>query len=69
MPASTEGNQDSRNFSRVLPDPAICRTRPIGEIRSFAACLVNNPGSCPHAMSYGSTYLCRHPHWGDFVKP
>ena len=69
MAESTEGNQDGNDFSRVLPDPNICRTRPIGEIRSFAMCLVSNPSSCLYAMSYGSSYLCRHPQWQTFVKP
>lgn len=62
-------SQAGSGFLRVLPDPNICRTKPIGEIKSFATCHVDAPFTCPHAMSYGNGYLCRHPTWKDFVKP
>jgi len=68
MPDSTEGETGNPPSPRVLPDPAICHTRPIGEIRSFATCLVKCPSTCPHVMSYGSSYLCRHPDWEQFLK-
>jgi len=71
MPDSTENqvNFDDPHYSRILPDPKICQTLPIGEIHSFATCLVEFPITCSHAMSYGKGYLCRHPNWRKFVKP
>jgi hypothetical protein len=60
--------QDNSYYLRALPDPEICRTNPIGEIGSFATCLVDFPVTCQYAMSYGKAYLCRHPNWQKFVK-
>jgi len=54
---------------RVLPDPKICRTTPIGDIRLFGTCLVNNPIECAQAFNFGDGYICRHPNWKDFIKP
>jgi len=53
---------------RILPDPEICCTKPIGSIESFATCLVDCPIACRYVMGYGKGYLCRHPKWREFVK-
>jgi hypothetical protein len=53
---------------RELPDPAVCRTRPIGSIKTFAACLVDQPIGCPNAIKVGEYIYCEHLHWKDFFK-
>jgi len=71
MPETTPKPEEENNsyYLRALPDPAICQTCPIGEINSFATCLVEFPITCKYAMSYGKAYLCRHPNWVKFVQP
>ena len=59
---------DNPKVPRVLPDERICHTKPIGAIRLFGTCLVNNPIECTQAFNFGSGYVCRHPNWKDFVK-
>jgi hypothetical protein len=55
-----EGNANIHGL-RALPDPKICRTTAIGEIKSFATCHVECPINCPHAISFGEGYFCKHP--------
>ena len=69
MPEQSHHHGAGKNAEdlRALPDPAICRTRPIGEIQSFATCLVECPITCRYVMGYGNGYLCKHPNWKDFI--
>jgi hypothetical protein len=60
------GGQAEHDFLRVLPDPNICRTRPMGRITLYAVCLVDSPFTCRYATDYGAGYLCENPHWTDF---
>ena len=43
---------------RVLPDPAICRTKLM--IADCYDCLVADPRACPKALSFGNSYYCLH---------
>jgi len=52
-----------------LPDPDICHTSPVGEIKIFATCHVKSPFKCRHAMGFGDGYFCTHPNWDNFVQP
>jgi len=45
--------------ARVLPDMQICRATEL--IPDFANCLVEKPTTCPYAMSFGNSFLCKHP--------
>ena len=56
-------------YPEAHPDFKNCRTRPIGEIQSFATCLVNGPDRCKYVMEYGTEYICRNPNWKEFVRP
>jgi hypothetical protein len=56
------------DYHRQLPDPDICEAKPIGQINSFAMCMVEYPLTCKYVMGYGNGYLCRHPNWRGFVK-
>lgn len=58
----------SSDFSRVLPDPGICRTKCIGFIASFATCLVVEADTCPYMLFTDNTQYCLHPKWKTFVK-
>ena len=53
----------------LLPDPNICETRPVGNIRAFGECLTESRDKCPHIVSYGDRHLCYHPNWAAFVTP
>jgi len=67
MPESTpvpESN-DFSHFVRVLPDPMICRTKPILNIETLAECLVPSPVGCPYVFDFK---YCTHPHWRDFTE-
>ena len=46
-------------MARRLPDPALCRVYEVG--RGFYDCLVEQPHSCPHAISFADGHVCRHP--------
>jgi hypothetical protein len=52
----------------TLPDPNLCLTRPIGSIKSFAACLKTSPRGCPYLRSFGEVRFCEHKHWEQFVQ-
>jgi hypothetical protein len=54
--------------SRVLPDPAVCATKPIGAIFDFGKCLVDKPVECKYVLYFGEGNICRHPKWKDFVN-
>ena len=54
--------------SGVLPDPNICCARPMGQLQSFAACLVAIPFDCPHAIPATGGTFCTNVKWKDFVK-
>ena len=64
-PIKTPGGKRKRK----LPDPGICRTRPIEDSFAYADCLVDNPIDCPHVIYFCGGYLCKHPNWKDFVQP
>ena len=59
-----------RRFQMVsaatLPDPAICRAEALG-ITEYAACLVEGVARCPYALSFGWSFLCRHPHRQEII--
>ena len=55
-PMSTPDGGEKQRVPRVLPNPDICRTKPIGSINSFATCLVDEPSICPHVLNYGNGY-------------
>jgi hypothetical protein len=65
----TPDGEPHSHLPLVLPDPSICRTEAIGEIKGFATCLVNRPNLCRFAMGYGDSFLCRHPNWKNFLHP
>lgn len=56
------GSRGTFRALRVLPDPAICRTRNIGLAR-YADCLVEDPSTCPYAIVFGFGHVCQHPQW------
>ena len=56
------------SVTQELPDPKVCRTSPVGEIKSFGNCHVESPCNCQHAMSFGYGYLCKHPGWKELVR-
>jgi len=58
--------QAGGGFSRVLPDPKVCRTKPIRSFSALAACLVKRPCECLYATSFGKGYYCVHPRWRVF---
>lgn len=43
-----------------------CRTSPL--VANFSICL-NQDRFCPHALSFGHQYLCRHPDHAKFAVP
>ena len=42
------------------PRSSRCQTRSIGIIDLFE-CLVADAGGCPHRLSFGASFFCRHP--------
>lgn len=60
---------DERNVipARMLPDPAICRVRPIGTITGFAHCLVDCPVECRYVLYFGEGNICRYSGWKQFI--
>jgi hypothetical protein len=66
---SRSGGRAPSVLSRVLPDPKICRTSPIGSIKAIGLCFVNPPGACPYAKDYGEGYFCTCPRWKSFHRP
>jgi len=56
--------------THALPNPKICRTKPLEIGTTYGDCLVSNPVACRYAVSYGDGYhLCHHPHWDEFIRP
>lgn len=45
-------------------DAEPCRTSPL--VPSFSVCLMKET-ICPHALSFGNQYLCRHPDHAGFA--
>ena len=68
MADSAAAGRAGPGSSRVLPDPAICRTRPMKKTHSFAECLVDHPDSCPFVILTPKAQLCTHPNFNEFVK-
>ena len=68
MPEEMPVDRENADVLRVLPDPEICRTIPIGQIRLFARCCVDKPFNCPHVAWFAESYFCKHPNWEEFVK-
>jgi hypothetical protein len=64
--AVASGHDPNLLVMRVLPDPAVCRANPSGST-AFAACLVERPLLCRHALLYGGGYLCRHPQRDEII--
>jgi hypothetical protein len=52
-----------------LPDPKVCRTSPVGGVKTFGTCHVATPYNCEYAIGFGYGYYCKHPHWKDLVRP
>lgn len=71
----TPSGQAGSDRSPVLPDPAICHTKLIGSLQSFADCLVESigeclvekPDSCPYLVYFGRGQFCTYLHWKDFL--
>lgn len=40
-----------------------CRVRKMPGIGGFGECLSANSQACPHSLSFGWKYYCRHPDW------
>ncbi len=51
---------------RMLPDPTVCRAKPAG-FGDYTDCLVAHPIQCPHSLSFGDAFLCRHPERKEIV--
>jgi len=68
MKASTQAwlDEDAGTRSKVLPNPATCRTRRIGFGPVVAECLVKRAHQCPYAMSFGAGHFCKYPNAGAF---
>jgi hypothetical protein len=67
--AHTLNQDESRSEpkpERKLPDVAICRARHSG-FGDYADCLVDNPRSCPYALSFGKGHFCRNPQREEIV--
>lgn len=47
-------------------EPQECRTSPL--VPNFSICLKGDR-LCPHALSFGHQYLCRHPDHAKFAVP
>lgn len=60
-PEITFTTSDSGTGSDAEP----CRTSPL--VANFSICLKNDR-LCPHALSFGHQYLCRHPDHQSFRK-
>lgn len=61
MPENLPSGLDSSKSKglRKLPDTAVCRVNHwVGDLYD---CLVEGPCGCPHVLSYGDAYFCRHP--------
>jgi hypothetical protein len=50
---------------RRLPDMRICRAKP--RTPELVDCLVDNPGLCPHVLSFGDSYFCKHPKRDEII--
>jgi len=50
----------SESDQRPLPDPAICRTRPL-EFCLLLECLVLSPSRCKYAVPFGDQFACVNP--------
>jgi len=64
-----DGGEAHSHIVRDLPDLNICRTRPIGSIKTFGACLVNCPTGCPYVVNFSEGHFCEHVNWNKFVLP
>jgi hypothetical protein len=67
MSHMTAMNESQPTPARVLPDPAICRVRPIGSISAFGQCQVDRPVECRYVLYFGEGNICRHPRWKEFI--
>lgn len=52
--------------TEVGSDEEPCRTSPL--VAGFSICL-KKMRFCPHALSFGHQYLCRHPEHASFAAP
>jgi hypothetical protein len=59
---------DSVSNQKHLPDPAVCRTRYLGNYLPFSSCLVEKPESCKYTLRCGDAFLCTHPDRRKFEK-
>jgi hypothetical protein len=50
----------SESDQRPLPDPAICRTKPL-EFCLLLECLVPLPSRCQYAVPFGDQFACVNP--------
>jgi len=68
MPLPIPGPDDTgeNSSTRMLPDPKVCHTKPIGDILSFGNCLVDSPYTCPYVIYFGEGQFCSHPNWKGF---
>lgn len=70
MPGEAEQSGAEKGGSRrVLPNPSVCRTRPLGALQSLGACMVEEPNDCPYALPAIGGNFCSHPNWKGFAMP
>ncbi|MBU5637433.1 hypothetical protein KOM00_11900 [Geomonas sp. Red69] len=62
--AQAEEARDSFDTVAGESADACCRTHPL--VPAFSICLLKKR-SCPHVMSFGHQYLCRHPDHAAFL--
>jgi hypothetical protein len=60
------GSRPGPKPARTLPDVAICRARHSG-FGGYADCLVDKPGDCPYALSFGHGCFCLNPEREEIV--
>jgi hypothetical protein len=58
-------NRDGDLLARPQASPArdfaVCRVEAAGVNRDLLFCLMDHPGDCPHALSFGFSYICCRP--------
>jgi len=70
MAAESQNPNEQRQgeVKRIVPHPSVCRTRVLGAIQSFGACLVDEPTDCPYSLPAIGGNFCTHPTWKGFLK-
>jgi len=64
----SSGNRREDEVRRVVPHASVCRTRELGALQSFGACLVPEPTDCPYSLPAIGGNFCTNPSWKNFLK-